>query len=126
MNSNGPLFYLHSVKIDKCSGSWNDINNPYAKLCVPDAIKNINIKAFNLITRTNKTGYIEWQKTWNWSVDLMQVFVTINKDVIMINADMNAKNWLTNRYVIKDLFEIQVTVNVNVINVGENFRLEKL
>ena len=56
----------------------------------------------------------------------MQVFVTINKDVIMINADMNAKNWLTNRYVIKDLFEIQVTVNVNVINVGENFRLEKL
>ena len=46
----------------------------------------------------------------------MQVFVTINKDRAMINTDVNAKNWLTKEYVIKDLFGIQVTVNVNVIN----------
>ena len=49
---NEPLFYLYIVKINKCSGICNNINDPYAKLCV----KNINIKVFNLISRTNKTS----------------------------------------------------------------------
>ena len=31
-------------------------------------------------------------KLVNENVDLMQVFVAINKGVIMINADVNAKN----------------------------------
>ena len=42
----------------------------------------------------------------------MQVFVIINNVGIMINADVDAKNWLTKEYVIKDLFGIQVIVNV--------------
>ena len=46
----------------------------------------------------------------------MKVFVIIKKDGIKINADVNAKNWLTKEYVIKDLFGIQEIVNVNVIN----------
>ena len=44
VNSNKPLFYLFSVKISKCSGSCNNNNNPYAKLCVPDVVKNLNLK----------------------------------------------------------------------------------
>ena len=60
INSNEPLFYLYSVKISKFSGSCSNVNNPYAKLCVPDIVKNTNIKAFNLMSRTNKTRYIEW------------------------------------------------------------------
>ena len=46
----------------------------------------------------------------------MQVFVIINKDGIMINADVNAKNWLIMEDVIKDLFGILVIGNVSVIN----------
>ena len=38
ININEPLVYPSSVKIDKCSGSCNNINDPYAKLCVSDAI----------------------------------------------------------------------------------------
>ena len=38
-NSNELIFYPYSIKTSKCSGSCNDINDPYAKLCVPDAIK---------------------------------------------------------------------------------------
>ena len=45
----------------------------------------------------------------------MQVFVIINKVGIMMNADVNAKNWLTKEYLIKDLFGILVIVNVNVM-----------
>ena len=36
INSNEPSFYPYSVKISKCTGSCNNINDPYAKLCVPD------------------------------------------------------------------------------------------
>ena len=46
----------------------------------------------------------------------MQVFETITKGGIMVNADVNARNWFTKEYVIQDLFGIQVIVNVNVIN----------
>ena len=44
INSNNPIFYPFSTKISKCSGNCNNINNPYAKICVPDTVKNINVK----------------------------------------------------------------------------------
>ena len=43
INANEPVFYPYSIKVNKCSGSCNNINDPYAKLCVPDIIKNKNI-----------------------------------------------------------------------------------
>ena len=46
LNSNEPIFYPYSIKTSKCSGSGNNINNPYAKLCVPDVIKNLNVNVF--------------------------------------------------------------------------------
>ena len=49
INTNEPMFYPYSIMIDKCKGNCNTINNPYAKLCVPDTIKNINVKVFNLM-----------------------------------------------------------------------------
>ena len=51
VDSNESAFYLFSIKTSKFSGSCNSINNPYAKLCVA---KNINIKVFNLMSRTNE------------------------------------------------------------------------
>ena len=32
INSNEPSFYLWSVKISKCNGSRNNVNDPYVKL----------------------------------------------------------------------------------------------
>ena len=32
-------------------------------MCVPDVIKNINIKVFNLMSRTNERRYIKWHET---------------------------------------------------------------
>ena len=34
VNSNEPAFYPFSNKTSKCSGNCNNINDPYAKLCV--------------------------------------------------------------------------------------------
>ena len=63
VNTNEPMFYAYRIKINKFKGSCNTINDPYAKLCVPDTIKNINAKVFNLMSRTNETRHIEWHKT---------------------------------------------------------------
>ena len=37
-NTNDPVFYPYSIKANKCSGSWNNINNPYGKVCIPNII----------------------------------------------------------------------------------------
>ena len=63
INSNEPSFYPYSVKISKCSGSRNNINDPYAKLCIPGVGKNMDVKVFNLVSRTNVTRYIKWHET---------------------------------------------------------------
>ena len=63
VTSNEPVFFPFSIKTSKFSGSCNNINNPYAKLCVPDVAKNLNLKVFNLMSRTNETRLIEWHKT---------------------------------------------------------------
>ena len=43
VNTNEPMFYPYRITINKCKGSSNTINEPYAKLCVPDTIKNLNV-----------------------------------------------------------------------------------
>ena len=58
-----PVFFPSSIEASKCSGSCNNINYPYAKICVPDITKNLNVKVFNLISRTNETRFVESQET---------------------------------------------------------------
>ena len=58
------LYFFLIVLKSKCSGSCNGINDPYAKICVPNVVKSMKIKASNLMPRTNETRYIEWHKTF--------------------------------------------------------------
>ena len=59
LNNNVRIFYTYSIKINRCKGSCNTINDPYAKICVPDQIKDKNLKVFNLISRTNEKKHIK-------------------------------------------------------------------
>ena len=59
VNSKETVFFLFSIKTIKCSGSCNNIDNPYAKLCVPDVVKNLNVRAFILMSRTDETRHTE-------------------------------------------------------------------
>ena len=43
INSNNAMFYPFSVKVNRCSGNCNHINNPYARICVPDIVKNFSV-----------------------------------------------------------------------------------
>ena len=63
INSDEPVFYHFSIKTSKCSGSCNNINDLYAKICVPDVVKNFNVNVFNIMSRTNEARHKEWHKT---------------------------------------------------------------
>ena len=70
VNSDQPVFYPFSIKTSKCSGSYNNINDPYAKMCVPDVVKTLNVKIFNLMSRTDETRHIEWHETCKYKCRL--------------------------------------------------------
>ena len=54
------MSFLFSIKTSKCSGGCNNINNPCAKLCVPDLSK--SVKVFSLVSGTNETRRVEWHE----------------------------------------------------------------
>ena len=62
INSSNPIFYPFSIKVNKCNGNCNNINDPYAKMCVPDTVK-LNVKVFNLMMLTNETRHIKWHES---------------------------------------------------------------
>ena len=63
IDSNKPSLYPYSIKISKCSGKCNNINDPYVKLCIPNVAKDVNVKVFNLMSRINETRHKEWHET---------------------------------------------------------------
>ena len=52
-------FFPFGIETSKCSGSCNNINYLFAKICVPDVVKNLNVKVFNLMSKTIETRFIE-------------------------------------------------------------------
>ena len=92
INNMKPLFYLYSLLVNKCSGSCNGISNPHTKLCVPNFVNKLNIKVFNLMSKTNETRHIEWHETCACKCRL-NASVCNNKQLgKIINADVNVKN----------------------------------
>ena len=79
--SDEPPFYIYSILtsyihfnltflrfiliVNKWNGSCHNINDPCATLFVSDNDKNINIKVYSLMSRTNETRHIKWHETCN-------------------------------------------------------------
>ena len=63
LNVDKLVFFPFSIKTSNCGGSCNNINDPYAKLCVPDVFKNLNVRASNLMSGFNESRHIEWHET---------------------------------------------------------------
>ena len=63
LNKNKPVFSPYIIQVSKCSGDCNNINDSMAKLCVPNIVRDMNIKVFNLLARINETRKIVWHKT---------------------------------------------------------------
>ena len=116
VNSNNPIFYPFSIKKSKCSGNCNNINVTYAKICVPDVAKDLNIKVFNLMSRTNETRHIKWHETCK-CICRLDTIVCNNKQ--RWNNDKcrcEFKELINRGVVVKDTFGILLIVNVNAIS----------
>ena len=57
------LFYPYSVLVNKCSGSCDTLDDPMAKLCVPNVIKSVNVKVYNFLMRLIETRNILWHES---------------------------------------------------------------
>ena len=58
INSNKTLLYIYTVSINKCGGSCNTINDPYARVCVPSKVKNMILKVCPLITGVSEAKHL--------------------------------------------------------------------
>ena len=61
--NNEYMLYPYSKKVNKCNGNCNNISNPYSRVCVPNVIKNITAKVFDLMSWKNKTKQIKWHES---------------------------------------------------------------
>ena len=57
MNSTETLFYPFTVSVNQCGESSNNIDDLYARVCVPNKVKNVNVKVFNLMLGVNETRF---------------------------------------------------------------------
>ena len=61
-------------------------------MCVTDVLKNLNVKAFNLMSRTNEKKHIKWHETCKCKCRLDASVCNNNNVGMMINVGANAKN----------------------------------
>ena len=57
INSNQPLYYPFTVSVNKCGGSCNTIDDPYAWVCVSNNVKTMNVKVFNVTSGAKETRF---------------------------------------------------------------------
>ena len=62
VTSDEPVFFPFSIKTSRCSGSCNHFNDLYAKICIPNVLKYLNVKVFKLMSRTNETRHTKWHE----------------------------------------------------------------
>ena len=79
INSNSPIIYPFSIKVNKCNGNCNNINDPYAKICVPDIVKNLNVRVFHLMSITYETRHIEWHEACKCICRLHKIICNSNQ-----------------------------------------------
>ena len=58
INSNETHFYPFTVSVNNYGGTYNTIDVAYTRVCVPNKVKNMNVKVFNLMPGVNETIFL--------------------------------------------------------------------
>ena len=116
VNSNNPILYPFSIKTNKSSGNCNNISDPYARICVSDVVKNLNVKVFNLMSRTNEMRHIKWHKSCKCICRLDPIICNKKQRWNKDKCRCECKELIDKGACDKGYFLILVIVNVNVIN----------
>ena len=65
-------YYPFAVKLDRCVGSCNTLNDLSNKVCVPNKTEDLNLSVFNMITGINESKTLTKHISCNVNVDLME------------------------------------------------------
>ena len=84
-----------TVKLDRCVGSCNNINDLSNKICIPNKTEDLNLRVFNMITEINESKTLASIYHANVNVNLMVENVIQIKSGITIHVDASAKTSYT-------------------------------
>ena len=60
---NDYMTFPYKINAERCVGSYNNITNPYSKVCLHDIVKNISVKVFDLLSQQNKFRKVIFHKS---------------------------------------------------------------
>ena len=107
-------YYAFTVKLDKCVGSCNTVNDLSNKVCVPNKMEDLNLGMFNIMIGINELKTLKSIYHANVNVNLIKENVIKINGGIMINVNVGVKN-IT--YTKKITFGILVHVFVKMENI---------
>ena len=105
-------YYPFAVKLDRCGGSRNTLNDLSNKVCVPNKTDDVNTHVFNMITGKNKIK--NFNKTCECKCKFLEEHAIQIKSGITINVDASVKNII---YLKKIIFGILLHVAAKMVNI---------
>ena len=99
-------YYPFAVKLDRCVGSCNNINDLSNKVCIPNKTEDLNLSMFSMVTGQNDSKILTKTYT-NVNVNLMEENVIQSKNGITINVNASVKTII---YMKKIMFDILLHV----------------
>ena len=107
-------YYQFSIKLDRCVGSCDILNDLSNKVYIPNKTEELNLSEFNMIIVINESKTLKKHISRNGNVDLMEENVIQINGGIMINVDVRAKSIM---YVKKIMLGILLPVIVKMENI---------
>ena len=96
-------YYPFMIILDKCSGNWNVL---LPKICVSKKTKDINVKAFNMMTNKNE-------------VKTMVKYISCDCKCKINSETCNSnQNWITRTCQCKNYLNVKIIVSAKEIIVG--------
>ena len=61
--TNDYMTFPYKIKVDKCVGNCNDVENPYFKVCLPDVVNNISVESLDLMSGKSASKNISFHQS---------------------------------------------------------------
>ena len=107
-------YYPFAVKLDKCVGGCDTLNDLSNKVCVPNKTEDLKMLVFNMITGKNESKILTNGKSCKCKCTFDEKNVTQTNGGITINVDVRVK---TAVYVKKIIFGILLHVVPKMENI---------
>ena len=107
-------YYSFAVKLDRCVGSCNTLNDLSNKVCVPNKTEDLNLSVFNMITGINESKTLTKHISCEFKCKFDEQKVIQINGGITINTDMSVKRTM---YVKNIKFGILLRVVVKIGNI---------